>query len=164
MCADMAQGRSVFKANGSRSALCRSPRRGAATGGCPRRRDRGRARVLSSAGFPRQAARRRASGPAARRRRFRCECAVADPHVASGTARSRTGAVTTSKPTVAHSRPISAPVSQAARRRPPGWRANSASAAQEDGHQCGDRRRATRPPSGPPSARRQAVGRVAATR
>ena len=47
---------------------CRSPRRVAATDGCPRRRDRGQAHAWPPAGFPRQAARRPASVPAARRR------------------------------------------------------------------------------------------------
>ena len=150
MCADMAQGRSAFKANGSRSAS----RSLAST--------RGSARWLSTRARPWPGAclptgcTPAASSPAASARPSRATGTGSSAKARSpitacapGMARSSTGAATTSKPAAAQSRPISAPVSQAARSPAPRLRANSAPSDAAGGcaRQCGGRRRATRPPS-----------------
>ena len=107
----------------------------------------------------RRAAPRRSAVPAARPRAGSSASARSPITAwAPGTARSSTGAATTSKPAAAQSRPISAPVSQAARRpaqrRPPAdARASAAAAGARPG----------RPPD-PPSAPRRPAGRGAGRR
>ena len=150
MCADMAQGRSVFKANGSRSAS----RWFAATRGSAKWLST-RARPCPGAclpiGWTPAASRPAASALPSRATEPGSSASARSPITACapGMARSSTGAAATSKPAAAQSRPISAPVSQAARRPAERRRANSAPIAAAGGcaRQCGGRSRATRPPS-----------------
>ena len=141
MCADMAQGRSAFKANGSRSAS----RWFASTRGSDRWLST-RARPWPGACLP-TGCTPAASSPAANARPSRATARGSSANARSpmtacapGMARSSTGAATTSNPAAAQSSPISAPVSQAAR-------TLCSAAAGGCARQCGGRSRATRPPS-----------------